>query len=97
MSDNGILNDPRVSRSGPFFVGDSDHYAVRSDDGNIWGVQAVNGSAEWWAVHEIGPRAMRDANLRDQDDAEAFLERTKVGPFAYAVDAIRHLLHGGAR
>lgn len=76
-------NGPRVRRV-------NDHlYIVNGDD--KYGVEEVD-HGSWYVGPMIGSSSYRSAGLRSREDAEAWAERTTVGPFPSRDAAIASLI-----
>ncbi len=79
----GYDSDPRVRRV-------HDHlFIVRGDD--EYGIEEVR-HGEWVTGPMIGGASYRSAGLRNRQEAEAWAERTTVGPFPSSDAAIASLI-----
>lgn len=79
-------NDPRVRKLDDYF------YLVDSDSGDKYNVASEGPGTDWLITHAIGSRAMREADLRTQEEAEGWMKATSRGPFPSAEIALYELL-----
>lgn len=78
-------NDPRVKHGSEYI------FKVFAPD-DTYMVSAWKDEHDWLIDPACDSRAMREANLRSREDADAFTARTVRGPFTSADEAIRSLI-----